>query len=120
VVLGDGLQTKSYIYVQDVIDGILFGVEHANEKVNIFNLGTNETIRVVDSIKWLKEYFEKDFETVYTGGERGWIGDSPFIKLDCRKIRELGWNPKHTIKESVFATLNYFDKNRWLFERTEK
>lgn len=120
VVLGNGLQTKSYIYVQDVIDGILFGIEHSNEKINIFNLGTDETIRVVDSIKWLGEHLKTDTQTIFAGGERGWIGDSPFIKLDCQKIRKLGWHPKHTIKESVFATLNYFDKNLWLFKKVKE
>jgi UDP-glucose 4-epimerase len=120
VVLGNGLQTKSYVYVQDVIDGILCGIEYSNEKINIFNLGTDETIRVVDSIKWLGEHLKNDIETIYAGGERGWVGDSPFIRLDCQKIRKLGWYPKHTIKESIFATLNYFDKNLWLFKGAKK
>jgi UDP-glucose 4-epimerase len=120
VVLGDGLQTKSYIYVQDVINGMLCGIKNSNEKINIFNLGTDETIRVFDSINYLEEHFKRDIPFDCTGGTRGWIGDSPLIKLDCQKIRKLGWYPKYTIKESVFATLNYFDKNLWLFKGTEK
>ncbi len=120
VVLGDGLQTKSYIYVQDVINGMMYGNISANEKVNIFNLGTDETIRVIDSIQYLSEHLKQDIEINCTGGTRGWVGDSPLIKLNCQKIRELGWYPEYTIKESVFATLKYFDENLWLFKETKK
>ena len=53
----------------------------------------------------------------YTGGERGWIGDNPFIFLDCAKIRALGWKPAYSIREGVIQTLTYLQANPWLLER---
>ena len=56
-------------------------------------------------------------ERIYAGGERGWIGDSPFIFLDCSRIRELGWKPSLSIREGVIRTLEYLEANPWLMER---
>jgi UDP-glucose 4-epimerase len=91
-VLGNGRQRKSYLYVQDCIDAMLFVIEraHAERKVNLFNLGTDEYCQVNDSIGWITQYLGLTPRLDYTGGERGWIGDSPFIFLDCGKIRKLG------------------------------
>ena len=52
----------------------------------------------------------------YTGGERGWIGDSPFIFLDCARMRRLGWVPKLTIQQGIVRTLDYLRANPWLLE----
>jgi len=54
---------------------------------------------------------------VYAGGERGWVGDNPFIFLDCRRMRALGWKPRLTIREAVVRTLEYLQKNRWVLGR---
>lgn len=106
-VLGNGLQRKSYLYVQDCIDAIFLALEKAQDKVNIFNLGTNEYCTVNDSIGWITQAMGLHPTLTYTGGDRGWIGDNPFIFLDCHKIRALGWIPKHSIKESVIKTVDY-------------
>ena len=74
-------------------------MEKAKDKVNIFNLGTDEYCEVNDSIGWICEHLNIYPQKSYTGGERGWIGDNPFIFLDCTKIRSLGWKPKLTIKK---------------------
>jgi UDP-glucose 4-epimerase len=118
-VLGNGKQRKSYLYVQDCLDAILTAIQHpeAQAKVNIFNLGTNEYCEVNDSLGWICELLNLNPERQYTGGERGWIGDSPFIFLDCTKIRSLGWQPKLTIRESVERTLEYLTKNQSLLEK---
>ena len=115
-VLGNGRQRKSYLYVQDCIDAILLVLERAQDKVNLFNLGTDEYCQVNDSIGWITEYLGLTPRLDYTGGERGWIGDSPFIFLDCGKIRELGWKPKLSIREGVIQTLEYLQANPWLLE----
>ena len=115
-VLGDGHQRKSYLYVQDCIDAILAIVNKAQDKVNIFNLGTNEYCEVNDSIGWICESLGIKPELSYGGGSRGWIGDSPFIFLDTQKLLSLGWKPKFTIKESVLKTLKYLQENSWLLE----
>jgi UDP-glucose 4-epimerase len=111
-VLGNGHQRKSYLYVQDCIDAIFIALEKANNKVNIFNLGTDEYCEVNDSIGWICEYLGLKPNLTYGGGERGWIGDSPFILLDCSRIRSLGWRPKLSIKEAVRATIKFVSANR--------
>ena len=110
-VLGNGHQRKSYLYVQDCIDGILAAIERANDKVNIFNLGTDEYCKVNDSIGWICEHLGLRPKFTYSGGERGWVGDSPFILLDCSRIRALGWRPRLTIKQAVLATIEYVSAN---------
>jgi UDP-glucose 4-epimerase len=54
---------------------------------------------------------------VYAGGDRGWIGDNPFIFLDCARIRSFGWQPQLTIREGIVRTLTYLERHRWLLER---
>lgn len=116
-VLGDGKQRKSYLYVQDCIGAMLLAVGKAREKVNIFNLGTDEYCQVDESIGWITEHLGVKPRIRYAGGERGWIGDSPFIFLDCRRIRALGWQPRLSIREGVIRTLRYFEQNPWVLER---
>ena len=106
-VLGDGHQKKSYLYVQDCIDAIFLAINRADAKLNIFNLGTDEYCEVNDSIAWICEYLGLRPKLTYSGGERGWVGDSPFILLDCSRIRALGWRPRLTIKQAVLATIQY-------------
>lgn len=115
-VLGDGNQSKSYLYVQDCIDAILFALKNSDEKINIFNLGTDHYCQVKDSVTWISNELGVSPELSYSGGKRGWIGDSPFIFLDCKKIRELGWQPKFSIQQSIIKTLDYLRKNCWLME----
>jgi UDP-glucose 4-epimerase len=116
-VLGNGQQRKSYLYVQDCIDAILTVVENARQPVNIFNLGTDEYCNVNDSLAWICAHLGVNPERCYTGGERGWIGDSPFIFLDTAKVRGLGWKPELTICEGVIQTLKYLQANQWVLER---
>jgi UDP-glucose 4-epimerase len=106
-VLGDGHQRKSYLYVHDCIEAMLVALAHAGEKVNIFNLGTDEYCELNDSIAWICEELGTAPTLDYTGGDRGWIGDNPFIFLDTSRIRRLGWRPTRTIRESVILTLRY-------------
>lgn len=106
-VLGNGRQRKSYLYVQDCIEAMLCAINKTHEKINIFNLGTNEYCTVNDSIGWIMAHLGLTPTITYTGGDRGWVGDNPFIFLDCQKIRELGWQPKLSIKEGIIKTLEY-------------
>jgi UDP-glucose 4-epimerase len=115
-VLGDGKQRKSYLYVQDCIDAMLMVIHKAQAPVNIYNLGTDEYCCVNDSLSWISEKLGVNPTRTYTGGERGWIGDSPFIFLDTQKVRSLGWKPKLTIRQGVEKTVEYLSKNDWLFE----
>jgi UDP-glucose 4-epimerase len=116
-VLGNGKQRKSYLYVQDCIDAMLTVIERAAEPVNIFNLGADEYCQVDDSLGWICAHLDLSPERHYTGGERGWIGDSPFIFLDTTRVRALGWRPKLTIRQGVICTLEYLQANQWVLER---
>lgn len=114
-VLGNGKQRKSYLYVQDCIDAILLAMDKAQGKVNIFNLGVDGYCEVNDSIGWICETLGVTPELQYSGGDRGWIGDNPFIFLDTTRIQALGWKPKYTIREGVLKTVGYLQDNEWVF-----
>lgn len=118
-VLGNGKQRKSYLYVQDCIDAMLLAIEKTPAKVNIFNLGTDEYCQVNDSIGWICEYLGVSPHLIYAGGERGWVGDSPFIFLDCSRIRALDWQPKLTIRDGVIRTLQYLEQNPYILEQRQ-
>ena len=105
-VLGDGRQRKSYLYVQDCIAAMLLALERCGGKVNVLNLGTDEYCTVNDSIGWISERLGVSPRLEYTGGERGWVGDSPFIFLDCSRLRALGWRPRLSIREAVIRTVD--------------
>jgi len=115
-VLGNGKQRKSYLYIQDCIDAIMIAIERATDRVNIFNLGQDEYCEVNQSIGWICERLQLKPRLEYTGGERGWIGDNPFIFLDCSRIRALGWTPKLSIQKGVMTTLEYLIANPWVVE----
>ena len=115
-VLGNGKQRKSYLYVQDCINAILLAMDKAPDKVNIFNLGADGYCEVNDSIGWICEELGVKPSLQYTGGDRGWIGDNPFIFLDTKRIRSLGWQPTFDIKEGVLKTVQYLKSNEWVFE----
>ncbi len=116
-ILGDGTQRKSYLYVQDCIDAMLVAIGKAEAKVNIFNLGTDEYCSVNDSIRWITAELGLSPRLTYSGGARGWIGDSPFILLDCSRMCALGWKPKLTIQQGIVRTLRYLQANPWVLER---
>ena len=115
-VLGNGKQRKSYLYIQDCLDAVFTAIEKAPGKVNIYNLGTDEYCCVDDSIGWITGEMGITPKRTYAGGERGWIGDNPFIFLDCKKVRSLGWAPKLTIQQGVVRTLQYLQASPWLLE----
>lgn len=116
-VLGNGRQRKSYLYVQDCIDAMLTAIARSEQPVNLFNLGAGEYCQVNDSLDWICQKLAVSPERSYTGGERGWIGDSPFIFLDTNKIRSFGWKPKLTIRQGVEKTVDFLGQNEWLFEQ---
>ena len=116
-ILGDGRQRKSYLYVQDCVDALLLAIERGAGRLNLYNLGTDEYCTVNDSIGWIAERLGCAPRLNYAGGERGWVGDSPFIFLDCSRIRALGWRPRLSIREAVVRTVDYLRGNSWVIER---
>jgi len=116
-VLGNGKQRKSYLYIKDCISAMKTVINNTSDKVKIYNLGTDEYCEVNNSIQWICEYLGINPQLVYTGGERGWVGDNPFIFLDCSKLKDLGWKAELSIKDSVLRTVQYIEKNTWIYDR---
>ncbi len=119
-VLGDGSQRKSYLYVQDCIDAILHVArrgerQRAKHGTEIYNLGAPEYVQVNDSIRFISEALGLKPELRYTGGDRGWIGDNPFIFLETKKIQATGWKPKLTIEQGIIRTLRWLEANAWIY-----
>ena len=110
-VLGDGSQRKSYLYVGDCIDAMLIAIERATAKVNVLNLGQDSYCTVNESISWISAAVGVKPELTYSGGDRGWIGDNPFIFLDCAAMRSYGWQPTMTIREAVVRTVRWLEEN---------
>ena len=115
-VLGNGRQRKSYLHVQDCVEAMLLAMARAPGKVNIYNLGVDGYCEVNDSIGWICEELKVSPELVYAGGERGWIGDNPFIFLDTSRIRALGWQPRLDIRQGVLRTVRFLRANEWVFD----
>jgi UDP-glucose 4-epimerase len=113
-VLGDGSQEKSYLYVQDCVSAILTAVgAHRDDSGQsyVYNLGTDETVILDDSIAAISAHLGVSPVLEHTGGPRGWPGDSPLIHLDCSRIRALGWRPTLTIEQSIVRTLDWLAAN---------
>jgi UDP-glucose 4-epimerase len=120
-VLGDGKQRKSYLYVQDCIEALLHvtrghTARDAKHHTQVYNLGTPEYVQVTDSIGHICGALGVQPKLEFTGGDRGWIGDNPFIFLDTKKISATGWKPKLTIAQGIVRTLRWLEANRWVYE----
>jgi len=121
-VLGDGTQRKSYLYVQDCLSAMLHVMEarlalKAKHRVEVFNLGTPEYVQVNDSIRFICLALGLKPRLEYTGGDRGWVGDNPFIFLATNKIQAAGWKPALTIEQGIIRTLEWLKQNRWVYEK---
>lgn len=118
-VLGNGKQRKSYLYVGDCVDAILLALTKATGSVTVYNLGNDTYCEVNDSVRWICEAMGVTPRLEYTGGERGWVGDSPFVFLDCARIRELGWRPAVMIRDGIVRTVRYLKANPWVLEQRQ-
>ncbi|MBU4246691.1 MAG: NAD-dependent epimerase/dehydratase family protein [Nanoarchaeota archaeon] len=104
-VLGDGKQAKSYVYIDDVVSAILLSVEKSNDTVNIYNIGSDNTIPVSEIASMVIKEMKLKAKIRYTGGSIGWKGDIPKMLLSNAKLKALGWTPKYNSKESVKLTI---------------
>lgn len=107
-ILGDGKQEKSFIYVDDCVNGIFYAVDHAPGNAESFNLGSVDTI-TVDRIAEItvREMALRSVRFTYTGGPRGWVGDVPYVFLDITKMQKLGFVPKHSSEEAVTLAVRH-------------
>jgi UDP-glucose 4-epimerase len=121
-VLGNGYQRKSYLYVHDCIEAILHVINQntalkARHHCEVYNLGAADYCTVRDSISWICGRLGLDPELEFAGGEKGWIGDNPFIFLETKKVRNTGWQNQLTIQAAVLKTLDWLRANNWVFEK---
>ena len=111
-ILGDGRQRKSYLYIDDCIDAMLFGVEKARERVEIFNIGSEDWIEVKEIADIVAQEMNLKPKYRFTGGidGRGWKGDVKFMRLDISKLKNMGWKPKYGSKEAIRMTTKWLIK----------
>lgn len=102
-ILGNGKQKKSYLYVSDCVNAVLAGLE-SKEQVNIFNVGSKDSIEVIDIAKAVVKEMKLSPEFAFTGGEEGWVGDVPVMLLDTRKMEKY-YQPRYNSRQSVEKTI---------------
>jgi len=115
-VLGDGRQRKSYLYIGDAVEAMLKAEAAPGDSFRVFNLGPDAYCSVNDSIEWICRRLDVRPRLEYSGGDRGWIGDNPFIWLDSAKIKALGWEPALDIEQGMERTVDWLLANEWVFE----
>lgn len=100
-VLGNGEQCKPYVYVKDLVEGILYVIDHANEPYNVYMLGSDSRTKVKEIAAMVIEEMGLQAKIRYTGGDRGWVGDVPEFRYDLTKVNTLGWTAPHNSNDSV-------------------
>jgi UDP-glucose 4-epimerase len=111
-ILGDGSQSKSYIHVDDVIEAVLTAARKTEQPYRAYNVATGDYITVTEIAELAAECVGLDIEQVefeYSGGDRGWKGDVPVVRIDTSRIRALGWQnamgSREALRESMLAML---------------
>ncbi|GIH14125.1 UDP-glucose 4-epimerase [Rugosimonospora africana] len=107
-ILGDGRQSKSYVYVSDVIAAVLTAAEQVRDPFAVFNVATEDYITVTEIAELAMEVLAlPDGSTTleYTGGDRGWKGDVPVVRLNSERIRALGWKNERSCREALRDSL---------------
>lgn len=123
VILGDGSQRKSYLHVFDCINALInIGIDiraaqNAKHHFQTYHLGVQDYCRVSQSAGWIIDELKLSPKLEYTGGNRGWVGDNPFVFLDVKKAISTGWTPRFGIEESIRETVRWLVSNQWIFDR---
>ena len=119
-VLGDGTARKSYLHIADCVDALQHICETqrmaltARHRFEVYHLGYPAYCRVSDSVRWICDELGLAPRIEFGDGERGWIGDNPFVFLDVGKALATGWSPRHDIESAVRGTVRWLDANRWI------
>jgi len=106
-VLGDGNQTKPYIYIDDLLNAIDFVVHNSNDKVNLFNIGTNSSVSVKEIVQIIVKKMKLNKISIkYDKTPYGWVGDVPTFTIDVAKLKKLGHDTIYTSREAVSKTVD--------------
>ena len=103
--------------MEDCISAIAIAINKSKKKINIFNLGCDEFLNVRRSARIISKKLNLNPRFSFSGGKGGWIGDQPFVFLDTKKIRNLGWKNSINIENSIKATVDWLSKNKWIFKK---
>ncbi|MBM3336033.1 SDR family NAD(P)-dependent oxidoreductase [Candidatus Sumerlaeota bacterium] len=110
LILGDGSQRKPYLDVHDIIAAMLLAWTRSREKVNCFNIGSDETTSVAEIVPLvIEEMGLRDVSVEYTGEKRGWPGDVARFEYDSSKIRALGWKPQRSPEQAMRAAVRFLE-----------
>lgn len=101
VILGDGRQEKSYMHIEECVDAMEHVVTHADDDLNVYNLGTRTTTSVDTIADIVADEMGLDPTYEHTGGERGWTGDVPRMRLSVEKLAALGWEPAQSSDDAI-------------------
>lgn len=114
-ILGDGKQRKSYLDISDCVAAMLTRLPES-PRFEVLNLGHPSYCTVNDSVSWICERAGVEPVLTYTGGDRGWIGDNPFIWLDTERVQATGWRAQIGIRQAVERTVDYLSSHPWLLD----
>ncbi len=116
-ILGDGSQQKSYLHVSDGVRGVFLALERIKDLKNILNLGHVECVSVSEVARIVcEEMGLSDLHFRFTGGQRGWLGDSPLVQLDISRMQRVGFQPRISIEQGIRRTTRYLLQNQWLLD----
>lgn len=121
-ILGDGTAQKSYLHIEDCINALMLVCEDSRpakikpSRFDVFHLGMEDFIEVKDSARLISTELGLNPHYSFGIGKRGWVGDNPFVFLDVSKIKALGWQPTHTIEQSIRETARWLNENDWIFD----
>jgi UDP-glucose 4-epimerase len=122
-ILGDGQQRKSYLHIEDCVNALVHITVHRRTALEnrrsfeVYHLGMTEYCRVRESAEWICSELGVTPLFDFAGGDRGWIGDNPFVFLDASKAMGVGWSPRRRIEESVRETARWLVRNTWVFRK---
>ena len=122
-ILGDGRQRKSYLHIEDCLDALLLICEERRTALDthgrfaVYHLGVPAYCSVEQSAQWISAELGLTPRLEFSGGERGWVGDNPFVFLDVSEAMAIGWKPKYGIEESVRETARWLSNNFWIFDK---
>ena len=120
-ILGDGEQRKSYLHIDDIISGLFCVMGNmllrGGPSYEVYHIGNSEYCTIKQSAAWICKELDVVPVFKFTGGVRGWVGDSPFVFLDTKKLRSLGWAPEHSLESSIKATVKWLACNEWIFQK---
>lgn len=107
-ILGDGTQSKSYVYIDDIVNAVLLAATRAPRPFSVFNVATGDYITVTEIAEIALEVLDLSGDAtklIYSGGDRGWKGDVPIVRLNTDKIRSLGWSNARSTRDAIRDSL---------------